>query len=258
LKDEDFIKPPRQQQRNWILNKVLDELADDLVYLDRVSKAFIPGSESHYVRGESISGAPVYDDTQGILEDQRIMEDWQIPLMEAMAKLVTESHGDVLEVGFGRGVSAGIIQKFGVRSHVIIESNAQVAEAFHQWKKERYPDRDIRLVLGKWQDVADQLGLYDGIFFHTFPLNEQEFVEYVVNSITFAQHFFATAAAHLREGGAFTYLTHEIDSLSRRHQRLIFQHFRSFTLSQLKPLSVPANSRDLWWADSMAVVKAVK
>jgi guanidinoacetate N-methyltransferase len=62
----------------------------------------------------------------------------------------------------------------------------------------------------------------------------------------------------LREGGAFTYLTHEIDSLSRRHQRLIFQYFRSFTLSQLKPLNVPATSRDLWWADSMAVVKAVK
>ncbi len=39
------------------------------------------------------------------------MEDWQTPLMQAMARHVTETHGDVLEIGFGRGVSAEFIQQ---------------------------------------------------------------------------------------------------------------------------------------------------
>ena len=51
------------------------------------------------------------------------MEDWQTPLMKAMARHVTESHGDVLEVGFGRGVSAELIQRLGVASHTIVEPN---------------------------------------------------------------------------------------------------------------------------------------
>jgi len=29
------------------------------------------------------------------------------------------------------------------------------------------------------RDVEEELGLFDGIFFHTFPMNEEEFVEYV-------------------------------------------------------------------------------
>ena len=45
-----------------------------------------------------------------------------------------------------------------------------------------------------------------------FP--EQEFVEFVANSSTFAEHFFSTASQHLRPGGRFTYLTNEIDSLN--------------------------------------------
>ena len=33
----------------------------------------------------------------------KIWEDWQLPLMQAMAGIVTETHGEVLEIGFGRG-----------------------------------------------------------------------------------------------------------------------------------------------------------
>jgi guanidinoacetate N-methyltransferase len=113
------------------------------------------------------------------------------------------------------------------------------------------------LVRGKWQDALASLPAFDGIFFQTYPLNEQEFLEFVARSVTFAEHFFPTAAQHLRPGGAFTYLSHEIDSLSRSHQRLLFKHFSSVQLG-LQPLRLPADCKDLWWADSMVVVKAIK
>src|SRR5690606_6122016 len=103
----------------------------------------------------------------------------------------------------------------------------------------------------------EQLGEFDGILFQTFPLNEREFSEHLASAATFAEHFFPVAARHLRPGGAFTCLTHEIDSLSRRHQRALLKHFSSISL-RVEPLRLPADCADLWWADSMVVIKAVK
>ena len=246
LKRDGFIAPPREAQRHWLLNKAMAEFAHDLDALHEVAGRFVPGAEAVHVAERA----------QSALSDDEIMEDWQTPLMRAMAGAVTAAHGDVLEIGFGRGVSADFIQAGGVRSHTIVECNDSVVERFQRWRAQ-FPERDIRLIHGLWQATVDQFGQYDGIFFHTFPLSEAEYVETVVNSVTFAEHFLPTAAAHLRPGGVFTYMTNEIDSFSRAHQRLLFQHFHSFELSRVA-LRVPADVRDTWWADSMIVVKAVR
>lgn len=246
IKRDDFINPPRAAQRHWLLNQALTEFAANLKHLDRIAKNFVPGQESEHTS----------DRTQAVLSKQEIMEDWQIPLMEAMADFVTESHGDVLEIGFGRGVASEFIQARGVKSHTIVECNDAIVADFEQWRQQ-YPDRDIRLIHGKWQDTLDQFASYDAIFFHAYPLNEAEYLEQAVNSTTFAEHFFSTAAGHLRSGGIFTYLTHEIDSFSRAHQRAVFTHFSEFTL-KVVDLSLPADVNDAWWADSMVVIKAIK
>ena len=60
-----------------------------------------------------------------------------------------------------------------MRSHTIVECNDSVVERFHAWKA-AYPERDIRLLHGKWQDLTDRMAQYDGIFFHTYPLDETE------------------------------------------------------------------------------------
>lgn len=245
--NDEFICPPRPAQRNWLLNRAMSEFADDLMHLSEVAGRFVGGSDH----------SQIDDRTQALLEEREIMEDWQIPVVRAMAGVVTESHGDILEVGFGRGVSSTFIQGAAVRSHTIVECNDTIVAAYERWKC-RYPGRDIRLIHGRWQDTTDQLEQYDGILFHTYPLNEGEFLEYVVHSVTFAEHFFPTAAEHLRTGGIFTYLTNESDSLSRGHQRLVLRYFSSFSLSTVGPLALPEDSQDDLWADSMAVIKAIK
>lgn len=247
ITDDAFIRPPRDAQRNWLLNRTLNELTDELMHLDAVARRFVPGREH--------AGLP--DRANATLRDDEIMEDWQIPVMQAMAEVVTAEHGAVLEVGFGRGISATMIQDAGVRSHTIVECNDDVIARYDRWR-ERYPDRDIRLIRGRWQDTVDQFGKYDGIFFHTYPLSEEEYVEQVVRSVTFAASFFPVAAAHLREGGVFAYLTNEIDSLGRAHQRLLLRWFREFAMRAVGPLELPADSRDDLWGDSMIVVKAVR
>lgn len=246
VKSDEFIAPPRTSQRNALLNKAVAEFADDLNQLHRLAARFVPGKDTLQIE----------ERTHTDLTDEAIMEDWQIPLMRAMVAVATETYGDLLEIGFGRGISASFIQDKGVRSHTIVECNESVIERFHQWRA-AYPDREIRLLEGRWQDVTDQYTSYDAIFFHTYPLNEQEYLELVANSSTFAEHFFPTASRYLRPGGVFTYMTNEIDSLSRGHQRALLRYFTSFSVS-LQSLQMPPDVRDTWWADSMVIVKAVK
>jgi len=247
IKIQNFIRPPRDSQRNWLLNRAMTEFGQNLAALDRLAARFVPGVDS----------LAMQDRTQGKLANAEIMEDWQIPLMKAMASLVTEAAGDVLEIGFGRGIASSFIQDQGVRSHTVIECNDSVVQRFEDWKT-RYPGREIRLVHGLWQDVLPSLGRFDGIFFHTYPLNETEFLEQIGESDTFAEHFFSHAAEHLVEGGAFTYLSNEIDSLGRPHQRSLFRHFKSIELTRIESLDLPRDVRDAWWSDSMVAVKAVK
>src|SRR5262249_28806720 len=152
-------------------------------------------------------------------EEDAIIQDWLGPLMQAMATAATAKPGEILEVGFGRGMAAAFLQSRSPRSHTIIECNDFIIEKYFKPWRAQHPGADIRLVRGKWQEVISSLSYFDGIFFQTYPLNEREFIEYIAQSVTFAEHFFPIASRHLHPGGAFTYLTHEIDSLSRRHQR---------------------------------------
>ena len=246
IHDDQFIRPPHDAQRNWLLNRFLREAGDDLQALDSIAHRFVPGERRDLPE----------DMRSAELSDEEIMEEWQLPLMEAMASIAARGGGDVLEVGFGRGVSAALIQRAGVRSHTIIECNPHVIARFERWRA-TFPDRAIRVVPGLWQDVIGSLGQFDGVFFHTYALDEDEAVELLASSVTFAAHFFPVAAAHLRPGGVFTYLSNEIDTLGRAHQRLLFEHFSSIRLERVS-LTLPTDVRDAWWADSMVVVEAVK
>lgn len=247
IKNPEFIKTPQEYQRNWLLNRSINEFASDIYAMDPIASKFVKGSD---VQG-------MEDRTQAELDDLDIMEDWQIPIMQAMAKVVTQHKGDILEIGFGRGIGSSMIQECGTDSHTIIECNHSIVGRFERWKAQ-YQGQKIKMEVGLWQDVLPTLGNYDGIFFHTYPLKESEFVEQIADSSTFAEHFFEHAAAHLRKGGIFTYLSNEIDSLSRHHQRILFQHFESIEMSVVKNLDLPEEVKDQWWADSMVIVKATK
>ena len=96
LTNDAFIRPPRDAQRSWLVNRALKEFADDLEDLDAKAKKFVAGKES--------AGLP--DRMTGSLTDDEIMEDWQIPVMEAMANVITPPGGHILEIGFGRGVAS--------------------------------------------------------------------------------------------------------------------------------------------------------
>ncbi|MEP3481324.1 MAG: amino acid adenylation domain-containing protein [Fuerstiella sp.] len=243
----EFISTARESHRTWLINQALAETTSDLNHLHKLAPTMAKGSDlPHVPRDLSLAQ----------LSAEEIMEDWQSPLMQSMAEFTCQAGDHVLEIGFGRGIAASYIQACQPDSHTIIEMNPySVSDFFEPWKTQ-HKHKTIHLIEGRWQDILHQLDQYDAIFFHAFPMNESEFVEFIAESATFAEHFFETAAKLLKPGGAFTYMTTEIDSLSRRHQRALFQNFHEVQM-KVQRLNVPQDTKDAWWAQTMVVLKAI-
>lgn len=257
MKRDDFLRKKGNGQRNLLLGRAVTEFASDLAHLDQIQQDFVDGAERPKIGSEWEGSTAEYDGSQLLIEGQQVMQDWEHPLMKKLAENAAASGGDLLEVGFGMGISASYVQQVGVRSHTLIEINREVATAFEEWRGQ-WPERDIRLELGGWQEVIGGLGQYDAILYDTYPTNEREFVKTLgPKSIVLAADFFEHAAAHLRPGGVFSYYTNEIDSLSRPHQRALLEHFDSFTVGIVRGLQPPPDCT-YWWANTMAVVTAVK
>ena len=55
----------------------------------------------------------VLTDNELLIGGKQVMQAWERPLMEVLAREVTASHGDILEVGYGMGISARAILACG-------------------------------------------------------------------------------------------------------------------------------------------------
>ena len=261
IRSQGFLDTPRPAQRNWLLRRTLDEAVDDLAALQSLAQGYVAGAARPAMAGDWSTRPAVYSAEQLLIDGQQVMQDWEAPLMQALAGAAAGSGGDIAEIGFGMGLSAGFLQDLKPRSHTIVECHADVLGRLQTWRQrlrlQPDPAPDIRVVASRWQDWAFEPASFDGVLFDTYPTTEDEFTSEVALSPNFAAGFFATACALLRPGGFFTYYTNEIDSLSRRHQRLLLAHFSSFSVSIVRNLKPPPDCQ-YWWADSMAVVAAVK
>ncbi|KAK8988840.1 hypothetical protein V6N11_030214 [Hibiscus sabdariffa] len=75
-------------------------------------------------------------------DSKAVMMGWEKPLMEAQAKA------------------------YGPATHTIVEAHPVVYERMLHtgWGKKN----NVKIILGRWQDVVSQLGSYDGILFDTY------------------------------------------------------------------------------------------
>ena len=85
--------------------------------------------------------------------------------MKASADYVCENGGDILEIGFGMGISAGYIQANNINSHTIIENHPQIIEKLKLWAADK---PNVIIIEGDWYNVKDSLSTYDGLFYDTF------------------------------------------------------------------------------------------
>jgi predicted O-methyltransferase YrrM len=107
----------------------------------------------------------VEETTENAYAGFEIMMDWEDGLMKRHAEVVCENGGDILEIGFGMGISANYIQELNPNSHTIVESHPQIIEKLKDWAADK---PNVIVVEGRWLDVIDQLGVYDGVFYDAF------------------------------------------------------------------------------------------
>ncbi len=120
------------------------------------------------------------------ISNGHVMMDWEDEMMKEHAKVACHNQGDVLEVGFGMGISANYIQSFRPKSHTIMEVHPQILEKLCKWAKNK---DNVNIIEGDWGKNLDKLKLYDGIFFDTYmDVND---TRQLVN--------------YLKPGGAFTF-----------------------------------------------------
>ena len=113
---------------------------------------------------------------EGLREDEEltIMHEWETDLMRRHAEFVCQRGGDILEIGFGMGISADFIQEQGVKSHTIIELHPQIAEKAREWAEDK---PNVTIIEGDWIKILPTLlegtvrtthKKFDGMFFDTF------------------------------------------------------------------------------------------
>jgi len=100
-----------------------------------------------------------------LLDDgTQVMNRWEDDLMRRKAEWVSYNRGDVLELGFGMGISANYIQSCDVKSHTICEIHPQVISNLNTWSKNK---DNVNVLEGDWYDNIDQMTKYDGVLFDT-------------------------------------------------------------------------------------------
>jgi guanidinoacetate N-methyltransferase len=190
-------------------------------------------------------------DTELRIGGKQVMQAWERPLMEVLAREVTASRGDILEVGFGMGISAGAILQCGCRSYTVIEAHPEIAEHARRWGRDQ--GIPVTVLEGFWQDVAPQLPAdFDGILFDTFPICREEAHINPASMIPTMQRL-------LRRGGILTYYSGVVAGFPDDQLRLLLTDFDEVKLLKVSGLEpYPAPACDYWGRSCMIIPVARK
>ena len=103
--------------------------------------------------------------THGDFHTVEVMMDWEDSIMSASAAYACEGGGDILEIGFGMGISANYIQQHTINTHTIIENHPQVITKAQAWAADK---PNVTILEGSWYDIKDTLSTYNGLFYDTW------------------------------------------------------------------------------------------
>jgi hypothetical protein len=255
LEADDTLFPNVPDRRHHhLLDAAATEFLDELRHLGKVARRFPSGKGPPRLEGDLRYESPRYERGTLYLGNQQVMQEWERPIMAALADVAAGPSRSVLEVGFGLGICATLIQERGAAAHTIVESNPDLCEAAERWKQ-NYPGRQITIVSGRWQEVMGDLGLFDAIVLDPHPERDAEVA--AISEGTYQIQMIDAGAEHVRTGGIVTYYSADIDSLSRADQRALLKRFSEIRISVVRGLKPPPDCV-YWVADSMAVVVGMK
>lgn len=168
----------------------------------------------------------------------QVMQEWERPLMQTLAKNVAGEGKRILEIGFGMGICAEEIMKLGCLSYTVIEAHPIVAEKARQWLKLNKIDGTV--IEGFWEEKIRELPkrFYDGIVFDTYPLNEEERSK---NHFSFIPQ----AKWLLSHDGILTYYSDETENFREEHMHLLLSNYKKIKLERVSDLN-PSDDCEYW------------
>ena len=119
-----------------------------------------------------------YDENFGL--NFEVMMDWEDSLMSASAAYVCQNGGDILEIGFGMGISAGYIQSHSINSHTVIENHPDIIPRAQAWASGK---SNVTIITSSWYEVKDNLSTYDGLFYDTFGDDDMQYFSSSLSSL---------------------------------------------------------------------------
>ena len=149
------------------------------------------------------------------------MMEWERPLMESHINEL-KPYGDVLEIGFGMGYSASHIQTYDPKTYTIIECDPIVIKRCREWARDY---DNVIIIESKWQDVLDELGTYDIIFFDPTETSNLDKLAYKIAHFNWHFIFIELCIHHLMKKGS---------RLSVFLPTTILQKYRKFISEQHK------------------------
>ena len=112
-----------------------------------------------------------YTDDGRLMDEkgQAVMMEWERPIMEKSAEIITRKGGRVLNVGFGMGIIDTAIENHQITEHWIIEPHLDVFTKMMDdgW----HLKSNVKILHGDWQWFLKYLPKFDGIYIDTW--NEQ-------------------------------------------------------------------------------------
>ncbi|MDP2789428.1 MAG: class I SAM-dependent methyltransferase [bacterium] len=218
------------------------------------------GVYSKEIKNKYLKIKPHLDDKELVMVFQKgnkkitnqIMQAWETPYMKKLAQIATSRGGNVLEIGFGMGISAGFIQKSKkIKKHYIIECHPVMIKFLKKKFSKSVKNSKLVLLKGFWENVIKKIPpkSFDGILFDSCPLDKEvEFFQFFP--------FFKEAFRLLKDDGIFTYFSDEPFSISKSHRKLLksagFKNI-DFQISKVDP---PKDC--LYWKHGTIVAPIIK
>jgi protein arginine N-methyltransferase 2 len=129
----------------------------------------------------------IYYTEEGV--ELEVMMSWEAPIMSASAACVCSGGGDILEIGFGMGISAGYMHSHSIASHTIMENHPDVIPRAQAWASGK---SNVTIVTGSWYDIKDSLSTYNGVFYDAYGDDDQI-------------HFSSSLSSLVKKGGIATW-----------------------------------------------------
>ncbi len=218
------------------------------------------GKYSKKVKNKYVSTKPTLNKKELVMVFQKgrkkilnqIIQAWEVPYMKKLAEIATSRGGDVLEVGYGMGISAGFIGKSKrIDTHTIIECHPMMIGNLKKRFSKEIRNGRVIVKEGFWEDITNKMPgkCFDGILFDSCPLDKE------VELFQFFP-FFEEAFRLLKDDGVFTYFSDEPKKISRVHmEELKKVGFRSIKFEVCK---VRPPKTCLYWKHSTIIAPIIK